>query len=43
MNLEELKQNWHKARVNNEMLEADNRRLVSQLATGRAQTARDKL
>jgi len=43
MDLEELKQNWHKVQLNIELLKEDNRRLARQLATGRAQTACDKL
>lgn len=43
MDFEELKQNWNKACINNELLKADNLRLARELATGRAQTARDKL
>lgn len=43
MDFEELKTNWNKACINNEMLKADNLRLARELATGRAQTARYKL
>lgn len=43
MDFETLKENWNKACINIELLKADNERLARQLATGRAQIARDKL
>ncbi len=43
MNLEQLKHNWQKAKVNSDILDVDNRRLAEQLATGRVQTAQSKL
>ena len=43
MDLEQLKHNWQKAKVNSEILDVDNRRLAEQLTTGRVQTAQSKL
>lgn len=43
MDIEELRQNWQRAKIKCETLEAENRRLARELATGRATTVRDRL
>ena len=43
MDLEQLRNNWQKTRINSELLDADTNRLTERLASGRAQTARAKL
>lgn len=43
MDLEQLRNNWQKTRINSELLDADTSRLTERLASGRAQTARAKL
>lgn len=43
MEIDELKKQWQSLRVRVDSLEADNRRLASELAAGRIQTTRSKL
>lgn len=43
MDLEQMRHNWQKAKLNSGLLEADNRKLAEKLATGRIATAHTKL